>query len=139
MWLRLVFDVPPEEEADKAVLASVRWSLTLGKQYGTVTSATTIDADCHESVFLPVIPEDSNGIVQCEVGSSHGIVGELRYAVYRQSEAIQSTLPGPQVLPSARRACVGQRLAVLVGVSKYTRRPKKRISDLEYADDDIVQ
>ena len=34
---------------------------------------------------------------------------------------------------------VGLTLVVLERGSKYTRRPKKRISDLEYADDDIVQ
>lgn len=33
---------------------------------------------------------------------------------------------------------IGKKLAVLVGVSKYSRRPVRRMSDLEYADDDVV-
>lgn len=111
----------------------------MGKQYGTVTSTTTIDRDSHESIFMPVIPHDANGTVQCEVASSCVTGGELRYAVYRQSEYLRSALTDALVMPSARRPAVGLKLAVLVGVSKYTRRPRKRISDLEYADDDIVQ
>ena len=63
--------------------------------------------------------------------------GELRYVVYRESQDLPWSEGEPSAVP---RAVImgGKKLAVLVGVSKYTRRPKKRMSDLEYADDDIV-
>ena len=77
-------------------------------------------------------------------------LGGLRYAVFGSivPASIPSLLWGPDMggnnalpgveddeMTAPEPAPVGKRLAVLVGISKYTRR---RMSDLEYADDDVV-
>ena len=145
--VQVTFDLTaekPQGDQPTPVLASVRWSLPLGQRWGTHTNATTIDHGCDTSVFVVVVPEDASGSIQCEIGSSFSITGELRYAVYRHTDEINSPILGEPSLvatvPVTPRALPpGKKLAILVGVSKYTRRPKKRMSDLEYADDDIVQ
>ena len=158
LCFRILFDTPD------AAQATVEWTLPAAVSgaggppraripaagaWGEIRAVTQISADCAESVF--VVPAAAVGThpdraVRCVVAAAAAplfAVGALRYAVYAAATGGSLTLP--PVLghieeaepPEQRRA--GRKLAVLVGVSKYTRRPQKRISDLEYADDDIVQ
>ena len=141
--LSVVFDMTPHDMGHPPVIATVKWILgDLGEEWGTVTNTADIGNGVYISRFNPLFPEGWNGKVQCEVAAAPGCVDELRYAIYREMFNVRKWCAGAAVpLPSAKstKVSLGKKVAVLVGVSKYTRRPKKRMSDLEYADDDIVQ
>jgi hypothetical protein len=128
----VTFEPPPVETT--GILATVRWVLPLGCQWGTVTGTTLIDKDCLRSSFAPLLPPGTDSTIQCEVGYGGSEASpEMRYVIHHHVE--------PRDIPpreTSRSLTPGRKLAVLVGVSKYTRRPKKRMGDLEYADDDIV-
>lgn len=135
---RVVFEAPQSDP-----LAIVRWSYgssvtdqakvesppAAKRSRSHVTSTTEVGQTSPTSVF-PVWAIKGEPI-NCEIewplhlGSSGA---PKRYAVYLEKNSEPPSLCTPTSVG-------GKRLAVLVGISKYTR---KRNGDLEYADDDIV-
>jgi hypothetical protein len=118
--------------------------------WGEHRAITHIDKDCMESVFMVTLPVTSlDGMIRCEVTTAldaYIILGGLRYAIYGRIVEFMGNAPTLGVVacpqldepPPVVETMVtekGKRVAVLVGVSKYTRR---RNSDLEWADDDAV-
>lgn len=115
-----------------------------------------IGRDCTESVFMATFPRSSlDGMIRCEVSTAIDMyyltLGGLRYAVYGRitpsteiappllgamiEDNVQYPTCDTDVLPVNDAIVPGKRLAVLIGVSKYSRR---RNNDLEWADDDAV-
>ena len=124
--------------------------------WGEHRCTTMIHQCCTESVFIATLPPSSlDGVIRCEVSTAVEVhyltLGGLRYAVYgrtlpngtghdhvppllgsgieEEDEVVDAAVAVPTPQP------LGKRLAVLVGVSKYSRR---RNNDLEWADDDAV-
>ena len=135
------FDVQHQGPTD--VLATVHWSLPLGPGWGTLSGTVDVQQSSPDCVFSPLIPAGSMGAVQCEIIAAMNLDQKLPYVIYRDRlDTLDMVTPRrekPLSLLITPAATVGRKIAVLVGVSKYTRRPLKRMSDLEYADDDIVQ
>ena len=158
--LRILFDVNDAQSNSSATgksIATVEWEATRvrddrplgrppGGAWGQLRGTCTVDASCLESVFCA--PASRDGHIRCTITANTAPVA-TRYAVYgvatpnfrpplllpvEVATAGEDRHSGPVSTPLTK----GKRLAVLVGVSKYTRRPAKRISDLEYADDDVV-
>lgn len=138
LYARVVFEAPQIDP-----LAIVRWSYgsfpkeraqvesppVSKRSRSHVTSTDEVGQTYPTSVF-PVLAIQGETI-NCEIewplylGSAGA---PKRYAVYVE----KNTEPPPMCAPAS---IGGKRVAVLVGISKYTR---KRNGDLEYADDDIV-
>ena len=135
------FDVQQQGPTD--VLATVHWSLPLGPSWGALSGTVDVQKNSPDCVFAPLIPAGSTGAVQCEIIAAMNLDQKLPYVIYRDRldtlEVVTPRHEKPLSLLISPAATVGRKIAVLVGVSKYTRRPQKRMSDLEYADDDIVQ
>ena len=135
------FDV--QQQAASGVLATVHWSLPLGPGWGVLSGTVDVQQNSPDCVFAPLIPAGSTGVVQCEIIAAMSLDQKLPYVIYRDRldtlDVVTPRREKPLSLLISPAATVGRKIAVLVGVSKYTRRPQKRMSDLEYADDDIVQ
>ena len=165
--VRVLFDVDNAVCANSASqdpLVTVEWEASRindeapqgrppGSAWGQLRASTTVDVSCRESIFCAPVSRD--GSVRCTITVTPRVQiapGLIRYAVYIRAapdyrpplllggEQSAAAVLGKGCPASPRNAHepIGKRLAVLVGVSKYTRRPVKRMSDLEYADDDAV-
>jgi hypothetical protein len=128
------FDIPHTESV---LLAFVTWTLNLGDEHGTITNHVDIGNGVSQSLFDVALPAEWDGTILCEISATATCNDELRYVVYRDPWGLAAATRS--ITMGKVSSSVGRKMAVLVGVSKYTRRPKKRMSDLEYADDDIVQ
>jgi hypothetical protein len=167
VFLRVLFDAAEGTLRDKPSV-TVQWRAMVTAIDGTgavddtsrrrnpplaawgVQSATTMVSNaCRQSAFwMTMGPHVRSVALDISVVSQVPLVpGALRYVVYAAAaDRIPATPPmlgeleepGGEALSERAAAAGGRRLAVLVGVSKYTRKPQKRISDLEYADDDVV-
>jgi hypothetical protein len=133
--MRVSFECPSVETSSTMTFATVRWTVVMGHQWGTTTNTNVINKNCLQSLFTPPIPTELDAVVTCELVYAMNKGAELRYVIHNQLEPFEYSngIAQPRKLLST-----GKKMAVLVGVSKYTRRPQKRMSDLEYADDDVV-
>ena len=130
--------------------SSKRQRLPQPAAWGEHRATTYLDKDCMESVFMATLPMSSlDGMIRCEVNTAldaYIVFGGLRYAIFGRImeymgnapflgivSTCEAEEPSAPVIETIQEK--GKRVAVLVGVSKYTRR---RTSDLEWADDDAV-
>lgn len=108
--------------------------------WGYIMAMTEVHLGRPVSVFtLPVDSEDlrdGKPFIECEVEWPQYISGRgpRRYVIHVYQQAQPEACLPPAMVPEAIPAPEGKKLAVLVGISKYSRRR----SDLEYADDDVV-
>lgn len=157
LYACVVFDLPAYATGSIASVSWGRGAIGSNKRkrrtpvpaaWGTVSPANEITATTTESAFATLV--DPCGVsdnilhLQIEALSVASVwpLGGLRYAVYAymvpQPSSLLPTILSPPVTNNHQPPAephTSKRLAVLCGISKYTRR---RGSDLEYADDDIV-
>ena len=160
MFARLLFENIPTQ-LDNDIIASISWvypqvmehAVVKKRKRGDVESAhgqrsTTVDIEFQtESIFSTTILMCDLSLhpcpaLKCTV-KSHRLANwpfaGIRYAIYGQMVPISvpPSLYGNifHLTPPQTEPTKGTKIAVLTGVSKYKRR---RNSDLEYADDDVV-
>lgn len=162
IYARVLFEKPTD---DADVLGTVRWSrpnvplddmgsdekarkrqrrssMPPSASWGYIMAMTEVHRERPESIFtLPVDAGDlADGkiFLECEVEWPDYITGRgpRRYVVhvYQQTQPL-GFLPSAMLTEAAPPPVSGKKLALLVGISKYSRRR----SDLEYADDDVVR
>ena len=136
---------PPMSPA--ALGVSVRRRVPAPPAFGERRAVAVVTMRCAESAFL-LSGCEPDTVVALDVTAAGSLTGPLRYAVYGAAwtPTVATLCELPRLLgdreegmleDDGRRSAAppGKRLAVLVGVSKYTRRPRRRMCDLEYADD----
>lgn len=116
---------------------------------GSASMACHLTADCTEAVFMACLPRWCVALatVRCEVRAATPENAATRWSLrYAVNGSVQWDLTAPPRAPSDPErtlsngplpspGAVGRKLAVIVGVSKYSARAP---SDLQYADDDVV-
>jgi hypothetical protein len=156
---RVTFRADASLEAGHVPLATVTWSVYAtplatadpaakrarrgvpDAAWGDCLSIGHIGNGCVHSCFLaPPVTDDVS--VRCAVtwiADPAARPAALWYAVHgRVLPPLGDAAPPPGAVSGARAAAAPQKRAVIVGVSKYSRRPRPRSADLEWCDEDAT-